>query len=98
MSLDQLAVLPDAAAVEAAAGAFSDIGPAVDTVVADLSGTWSRLAAPGVYESPESGPVLAAMHEPGVIAGTLGEDAAAAKAAPARGLQGSGWHSRRDRA
>ena len=81
MSGEEPAVLPNAAAVEAAAGAFADIGPAADSAMAGLTSAWSRLAAPGVYQSPESAPVLAAMDEPSTVAGTLGDDAAAAKTA-----------------
>jgi len=60
-SLSSVKDLPEAAAVETAAGGFTAVGTQLAGAVEKIATGWSRLSAPGVYEAPEASQVHSAM-------------------------------------
>ena len=60
-SLSSVKDLPDAAAVETAAGGFAAVGTQLTDAVEKIATGWSRLSSPGVYEAPEASQVHSAM-------------------------------------
>lgn len=69
-----IAVLPDAAAIDAAASSFDRIGSALSDAMDSVEATWGRLRAPGVYETPESAQVHEAMRGPRAATDVIAED------------------------
>lgn len=70
-----VAELPDAAALESAASSMTAFGAAAVSRVEAVVAEWQRLSATDVYEAPEQGLVLDAMHTPATIAAMVQQNA-----------------------
>ncbi|KZC95849.1 MULTISPECIES: hypothetical protein [Clavibacter] len=78
---DRLSDIPSAADVETAAAAFDKIGAAMDEAMQSITRSWSGLSAVDVFDTPDSARLFDALSSAQTLSRTLGEDAAAAKAA-----------------
>jgi len=78
---DRLSAIPSAADVETAAAAFDKIGAAMDEAMQSITRSWSGLSAVDVFDTPDSARLFDALSSAQTLSRTLGEDAAAAKAA-----------------
>jgi hypothetical protein len=75
ISTSELKELPDAGALESAAGSFETFGANVVARIDAVSTEWQKLAAADVYQTPEREIVLGAMTNPATIAEMVKQNA-----------------------
>jgi hypothetical protein len=81
VSFAALRELPDAGTLDAAAGSMRTFGSSTTTAIDGVSTAWKGLAGADVYDTPERGTVLDAMHTPALIAAMIEQNAQSAASA-----------------